>query len=617
MAIHIVPGVYSTIVDLSTYVQQVPSTIGFVAFLSEYGEDNKLKFKSSQEELFKEYGKPNINTYGKSFGQGLYIANNFIVQSGSEYVMRVLPEDATYANLKFYIDSNNLLKLEADTNINSVEEIETRLVDPSKKVIYIIVPIGRGDAYNEFSVNFTPSLTDSEAYVLDVYRKTSDGDDVIAESFTVSFNPTKTDSSGESMFVVDVLKRYSQYLRIYVNESNLSELNTLATETVIDYTDTPPSSPSANDKYLVADGATGDWQNHDGEIATYDGSDWSFDDPTQGMVVKVEATDTRYYYTGDVWQVFEPYSCVYTATSSDNHSYKSLGNGSVGSLLNSDGTVNATVATQILAQAYSGLIDDLVVDKDKVYFNMVWDAGYPTDVKSSIVDLVANLRRDCFGFVDNGDNPTAEAALQKRQNDHKWNTPYAALYEQYTEVYDEFTGRDIWVSPMYHMSTIVPKLDRTGEIWFAPAGLNNAVIDCKRMRYNPKEGHKEQFYLNRINYFVEFNVGICVWQDLTMQFKSSKLENIPVVRMVLYAQRALDRFCKFYIYDQADEITFDSIKSEIVTFLSDLKRRRALKSFDVKVYQTPYDVKTKTIRVDVILEPILPIEKIELTFFIK
>ncbi len=72
---NISPGIYTKIIDLSTFVQIVPSTIGFICALTEKGEDNKLKFLSSRSELVDEFGSPNISTYGQQYGQGAYVAH--------------------------------------------------------------------------------------------------------------------------------------------------------------------------------------------------------------------------------------------------------------------------------------------------------------------------------------------------------------------------------------------------------------------------------------------------------------------------------------------------------------------------------------------------------------
>ncbi len=52
----------------------------------------------------------------------------------------------------------------------------------------------------------------------------------------------------------------------------MQKLNVIATQ------GTPPSSPQTGDAYLVRNG-TGDWSGHDGKIATWDGTAWTFSDP--------------------------------------------------------------------------------------------------------------------------------------------------------------------------------------------------------------------------------------------------------------------------------------------------------------------------------------------------
>ncbi len=103
MSTPISPGVYTTITDLSTYVGAVPSTIGFICGLTKKGEDNVLKFIGGRAEFISEFGEPNINEYGKNYGQGPYCAYNYLGESGSLYFMRCMPEDASFSNIKLRI----------------------------------------------------------------------------------------------------------------------------------------------------------------------------------------------------------------------------------------------------------------------------------------------------------------------------------------------------------------------------------------------------------------------------------------------------------------------------------------------------------------------------------
>ncbi len=101
MGSNISPGVYTKIIDLSTFVQVVPSTIGFMCGLTRKGRDNELLFIGSRSEFISEFGEPNITEFGKNYGQGPYNAYNYLGESGSLYWIRPLPDDATYSNCTF------------------------------------------------------------------------------------------------------------------------------------------------------------------------------------------------------------------------------------------------------------------------------------------------------------------------------------------------------------------------------------------------------------------------------------------------------------------------------------------------------------------------------------
>ena len=59
------PGVFTKIIDLSAFVQAVPSTIGFLCGFTKKGRDNELVFVGSRSELISEFGEPNIVDFGK------------------------------------------------------------------------------------------------------------------------------------------------------------------------------------------------------------------------------------------------------------------------------------------------------------------------------------------------------------------------------------------------------------------------------------------------------------------------------------------------------------------------------------------------------------------------
>jgi len=652
MATNISPGVYTKIIDLSAYVQAVPSTIGCICTLVPKGEDNVLKFLGSRAELVSEYGEPNITDYGKGYGQGQYFSYNFLGESGALYYMRCLPDDAAYSNIRIdgvmaAVDATASVQLTYVESINTQAELQTNLEQSGDTYpLGFLYPIGRGQYYNQLGVRFTEVANPmiSDVYVMDIYEKQSDGDDQIIESFEVSFNPKAVDGAGSSIFITEILKLYSQVLRFemtLVSEAYTSGYDLMArvfdkniglttadisagsaeiADNKQDFTDWQKNPATGNSNYMIIvkdgkgneiSGWVGLAAGLDGEVAEiYDGRD--LDTATRNWNGDLANFDVNSEMSYTIKRSNPSVASAYT----DSEPFP-MRKGSDGSLLDAAGDLDVTIATQLLAQGYAGLISEDILDVENYYFTCVFDGGYPTDVKTQISTLV-QTRRDCVTVMDNGDNPTFNAAIQQRLYNHTFNNYFTALYEEYNKIYDPFTGQDVWVSPLYHISYLLPRNDNVAEIWWAVAGFTRGAIDIiKELRYNPKQGQRDQMYLKQLNPIVRFNQGYVVWGQLTSQAKPSALQDLNIVRLVLYIKRALEQFCRFFIFELNDDITWSKVAGEIVEFLEQIKQARGLYNYSVDVAATEYEKKRKTFHVDCILEPTRVVEKIELNFFIK
>lgn len=646
-------GIFSKIQDLSTYVQQVPSTIGFVCVLTEKGEDNNLKDMGGRSELLSEYGEPNLLTFGKYYGQGMYIANNFIGQSGALKILRCLPADASLANVHLrYIETGATPTMSA-TYISSltVDTISANLVDDStSEDIGIFYPIGRGDHYNNLSINLTrvSNPLDFDSYILDIYEKQEITDVFeIIESFEVSFNKQSLASDGGTLFIEDILETYSNVLRfkigdiadnynnffhiydknigtVSVNDSTAVEY--FITDTYQDFTPWSTDSGDAtfvviakdvygntiggylyglNDSEITSCNVTRDEAGTNGGWLYWTGTAWatgigSFDDSTE-----------------IIYQVRKSLSGYGIAEFAFANGPVPLRGGSLGSLLDSVGDLNTTIADQVLTQGYNGTIDADVLDTENEYFSLSWDGGYTQNVKTAISAL-AQTREDCISVIDNLDQATYATERSNRNTLNTSNTFYTSIFGNYSKVYDAFTGRDLWVSPLYHMSYIIPRNDRVSELWNAPAGFNRAAIEgVKELRYNPTLTQRDQLYLDRVNPIVKFAAGYTMWSQLTSQRKASALTDINIVRLLLYVKKLLEQYTQFFVYEWNDEITWSQVSQDVNGALADIKKRRGLYSYNVEVSATEYEVKRKQFHVNVELFPTRTTEQILLNFFIK
>lgn len=647
------PGVFTKIIDLSTFIQNVPSTIGFLCGFSTKGRDNELVFVSSRSDFINEWGEPNIRDYGKNYGQGPYVAYNHLGESGAFYWMRLLPDDATYANLRIdsqlaTADATASITITHVEGINTYDELQSNLaVVGDTKPVAFLYPIGRGGFYNSLGVRLTvhsnPTLTG--VYVLDIYEKQSDGEDVIIESFDISFNPYAVDSAGDSIFITYILETYSSVLRaemtlangdytagydltsrVYDKDIGTVTVDLTAGSATIadnkqDFSDWETDPETGNAAYIVsAKDAKGN------EIWGWLGAaDALVDDSLANVFPDRVLTGGTQGWNGDT-ATFDIASVVTYEIKASNASLadaftssepKPLRKGSEGSLVDALGNLDTLEAETLLEQGYSGLIDDQILDPENIYFTLVYDAGYPADVKTAISTL-CQTRRDCVGILDNGDNASVNTALSTRTDINTFNTFYVALYECYNKVSDPFTGEDVWFSPVYHMSYLIPRNDNVAELWFAPAGFQRAAIDSvKELRYNPRLGQRDQLYLKQLNPIVKFAAGYVVWGQLTSQAKASALQDLNVTRLVLYCKRAIEQFCRNYIFQQNDAVTWGQVSGAVTEFLELIKSKRGLDSYTVEVGATDYEKKTKKFHVNIILNPTRVVEQIELNFFIQ
>jgi len=564
------PGVYSKIIDLSYYLQEVPGTTGFVSFFSKRGPDNKLTLISGHEEFKGKYGKPNINDYGKKYGQGPYIAWNHLAMSGSLYALRVLPDNASFSNLFVNLTMDSTADISVTSkpagSINSLdndlEKDNELMTNGTTYPLIMFYPEGRGDSYNDFGITMeqhtNPVLKSDGVYVIKIYELSSEGDsDDIKESFEVSFDEYAVDEAGESLYIDEVINRYSKCIKCHINEDNLNEWKKTDVPIVF-------SNASSFQEYPINSGTT------------------------------IESPAIH------------------------------LSGGSEGELITIDSItgrrrIDTSIADNLLVEAYYGFTDEKVQNLDEIYFSLVYDAGYSRDVKDAIRYLCEDLRRDCVAIMDNGDNPDVVTSIDTRQNKAPiLNTFYAAMYEPFNKIYDIHTGKNIWVSPVYHMSSIIPKNDDLYEIWYPSAGFNRGTIpSIKELRFNPTQGQKDQLYLAQINPIVKFNIGYTIWGNLTSQKRPSKLSNLSTVRSVLYIKRALEQFVKYYVFEFNDSSTHEEVASQISEFLQPVQDARALEGYSVNVGATEYEKKQKIMHCDVVLVPTGIIERVHLNLFIK
>lgn len=73
-------------------------------------------------------------------------------------------------------------------------------------------------------------------------------------------------------------------------------------KSVIDKTSTPPNSPEKGNRYLIDYNPSGSWHNKPKRIAEFDGNNWNFTEPREGMTLLVKSEGVQYQYVNNKWR---------------------------------------------------------------------------------------------------------------------------------------------------------------------------------------------------------------------------------------------------------------------------------------------------------------------------
>lgn len=460
--------------------------------------------------------------------------------------------------------------------VNSVPEINTIMSQSRPDLaitrgtiepLFFFYPTGRGTWYNnlKLSIKAAPSTihvtNDKDKTLIFEIIKFDDGNKIIMESYEVSFNPNKKDLNGESMFIKDVLEKYSELLRCETVIENLlddtysymltinKDIDNLFTSwETLHIKSTVERNPSLN--Y----GSDGNIYDSDGNIN---------------------------------WEVATALLCrAYTG-----------------------------MIKNPAKEDPNNMFETEVFDTEVSLFSYVLDAGYPKSVKTAINSLIIIRSYDSRGIIDMGDNVTAARAFKERTDGigKGFNTPYMTIYEPYSLIYDADMGRDTWITPTYFAAKSIALTNRDYGCHHAAAGPKRGnCLEVKKLRYNlyKEPAYKDMFVSYCINPIIETKDGYYIWGQSTSQLAVSKLQDANVVDLINQIKRTLKLNLRSFLFDLNNPYTWNLIESAVNAYLGSKVSEGALEDYSAYVYATDYDKTLHRCRVDIELTPVQAIYQI-------
>ena len=262
---------------------------------------------------------------------------------------------------------------------------------------------------------------------------------------------------------------------------------------------------------------------------------------------------------------------------------------------------------------------NLYSDAEYIDVNIFIDSGKSTTVQQQL-NTICSARADAIAVLDvpksivvNNKSNEATDLRDFRLGIHSTynlneNSSYIALYGNWLNVYDKWNAKHRWIPCSGHVAGIYANTDDVSEPWFAPAGLNRALLNnVRKLAWNPVKGERDILYKNGINPIVSFpGQGKVVWGQKNMLDKNSAFNRVNVRRLFIIIGKAVSTALKYFLFEPNDTFTRLAVINLIDPFLRDVVARRGI--FDYMIVcdernNTPERVDRNELWVDVYIKP--------------
>lgn len=472
----------NTIFQETTAVAEEGQSI-ICVFTSGKGRDGVLLSKKSIEEFVAEYGYPNYRTDGQPIYNAIAALSSGQV---SVNCMRVMPEDAAYANIvvlakvkKDDVEKKLTIKHEVVCHNNlvdgdSLETVTDALEAAEDEQGFVTIPlfafrsIGRGTYGNAFSVRTSGVPQSDRDNGFKTFR---------FEIFESTNGFTKVELFEGSLFVDAVLSTGTAYIEDVMNDtvSGSQKINMYVSPTALDRI-------YAMYKEVKPESTLRDW-----EFDLLNGTDLT-NKAIPGLEIVTE---------GNPLLVNEGLRLSYGTDGSFDAS--SIGTKSVAS--NREDAIN-----QMYIKAFKGELDRTILSKRRMPTLALFDANYAQEVKRAMVDLCIK-RKDFRLYLDAGLITTlAEATSYGNLMESIDDIKISKEFQHYTTK-DPFTNKNMTVTTTYflikelvkHICVNGAHIPFTGENYAKLSGhVRNSllpVVDVDDLEV------KEELYNLRMNYY--------------------------------------------------------------------------------------------------------------------
>ena len=442
-----------------------------------------------------------------------------------------------------------------DTEFNTQVDTNSR-----KDLALMFYGIGRGIDYNKISISLSKndSLTntlDHTIYDLNVYDTDDNGATILAEgSMQVAFTKDAVDVSGESLYIEDVVEKYSKLIGVkFSYENALDFLIAVGSLTPDEAEATMKTDIFAKNQLLPA-------------TPLVNGSDGKLFDAVTGRIDPVVVDDLLVkFYSGLIDSDINNFKRVYAKLIASANFSDTVKNAMSSFVSNNRTDIFAYIDTGVNGSPESELAK----------------RGGALSYSNRNVALQAGAFK-----------------IKEPYNGSLIRVPFLMNFiENISRVWSQ-QGIEVPVGGYDDRGTITGYIPDT-------------------YSYSINQSFQDIFYLNQLNPMIEDPTGIYCLSTLTSQKKYSALSNASIVNMVQVMDVELRLIAQTFLLRFITPDTLNKIKKVVNDYFLKWYQNNGIEKVNVSVISNELDKKNKRVRVNIEVYPTYFIEKIMLNFIIR
>lgn len=290
---------------------------------------------------------------------------------------------------------------------------------------------------------------------------------------------------------------------------------------------------------------------------------------------------------------------------------------------------------------YEHPVRKLLKDSLQYPIDVMLDAGFTTDTKKAIWGAFnsnatdpQHIRNDVFVYYDayefeetsiqpvipkDGDPfydsviATTDNAYRPSENSHN-----AAIYQQFYKVKDSYINSQIFVTPSYFISTMLPYQTITlNKGYHTPiAGLTNGEMSgVLYVNQNPTPNEKDTWFTARVNYSEKDSRQISFMSQRTLESadKNTALQFINNSLMTNIIVKELGILAREYLFEYNDAITLSNIRKTLNTYISNYVASRVLEYAVIDVQKNEFSPEAIDVAINIKYTGTIEVISIDLT----